>query len=94
MEEANSEPKKDARGSLLVIEGIFIILLVLFSGFLAYQNQSLTRELRTKEEELLKPSTPSPSPTATPSVSPPATPSATPKTATTPKATSTPGGIN
>ena len=89
MDEANSESKKDVRGSLLIIEGLMIILLVLFSGFLAYQNQRLTKEIQSQ----VKPQ-PSETPVATPSQSPTpsATASATPKVSITPKATVTPSG--
>lgn len=91
MEQANSEPKKDVRGSLLIIEGLLIILLVLFSGFLAYQNQRLTQELKTKGGPLPS-ETVVPSPLVSPSVLPSASPSATPKVVVTPKATATPSG--
>ena len=77
------------RINLLIVEGVLIILLVLFSGFLAYQNQRLTKEI----ESLSKPtptivSTATPTPSSTPT----ATPSATPKATKTPKVVPTPGG--
>ena len=60
------------RINLIIVEGVLIILLVLFSGFLVYRNQSLIREIE-KTRQTPQPTaivTSSPSPSPSPEVSP------------------------